>query len=126
MTTVQDIRSKLHAKFYDKDRTELVLHEKSQAFSGKYGHTGLALINKWFPDVALVEIWYNDACIFTINLTDLVYLVDNKPVGPDQVVVRRGTAAKYDAMVAKLMAECGQLREQLVEAREQILNDKTH
>lgn len=118
MTTVQDIRSKLHAKFYDKDRTELVLHEKSQAFSGKYGHTGLALINKWFPDVALVEIWYNDVCIFTINLTDLVYLVDNKPVGPDQVVVRRGTAAKYDAMVAKLMAECGQLREQL--------NAKTH
>ena len=124
--SIEDIRNKLHAKFYDKDRTEMVLHEKSQAFSGKYGHTGLALINKWFPDVAIVEIWYNDTILFTMNLMDLVYVVENKPVGPDQVVVRRSTAAKYDAMVAKLMAECGQLREQLLDAREQILNAKAH
>lgn len=113
MTTVQNIRSKLHAKFYNKDGSEMVLHQKSQAFSGKHGHTGLALIRKWFPDVATCELWYNDVRLFTINLTDIVYLIDNKPVGPDQVVVHRGTAAKSDAMIAKLMAENEQLKEKL-------------
>ena len=70
------------------------------------------------PDVLHVK-WYNDVRLFTINLTDIVYLVNNKPVGPDQVVVHRGTAAKSDAMIAKLMvAENERLKEKL--------NDKAH
>jgi hypothetical protein len=109
----QGIRNKLHAKFYDIDRTEMVLHQKSQAFSGKYGHTALALIRKWFPDVAIMEIWYNDVILFTINLIEITYWVDNRQVRPDQKVMYKGTIKKYDEKIAQLMAENERLKEEL-------------
>lgn len=113
MTTVQNIRSKLHAKFYNNDGTELVLHQKSQAFSGKHGHTALALIRKWFPDVATCELWYNDVRLFTINLTEIVYWVDNQQVRPDQVVTNQRVLKNYNKRIAKLMAENERLKEEL-------------
>lgn len=91
----------------------MVLHQKSQAFSGKHGHTALALIRKWFPDVAIVEIWYNDVILFTINLIEIVYWVDNQQVRPDQKVMYKGTIKRYNEKIAQLMAENERLKEEL-------------
>ena len=103
-------KENLHAKFYTKGRVELVLDQKADAFSGKYGHSCLPLINKWFPDVAHMEIWYNSLCLLTINLVDIVYIEDNKKVTSDHIVIPRRVSKRQAEVLKEKLAEIKQLK----------------
>ena len=81
--------SQLTARAYDSQMNEIIMPKKFQAIAGKYGRMNTHLIAKWFPDmeIAHVGVFKGDKQVFTVDLREIVYTKDERPIEDHQMVV---------------------------------------